>query len=42
MGFREDGGTAHRETWVGVDYIWELPGNYPVFIVVMEIYHYVE
>ena len=21
---------------------WELPGNYPVFIVVMAIYHYVE
>ena len=26
-------GTGHR---------WELPGNYPVFTVVMVIYHYVE
>ena len=26
----------------GVHHIWELPGNYPVFPVVMVIYHYVE
>ena len=24
------------------NHIWELPGNYPVFTVVMVIYHYVE
>ena len=24
------------------DHIWELPGNYPVFTVVMVVYHYVE
>ena len=23
-------------------HIWELPANYPIFIVVMVIYHYVE
>ena len=23
-------------------HIWELPGNYPVFIMVMVIYHYAE
>ena len=28
-----EGGQRHR---------WELPGNYPVFTVVMVIYHYVE
>ena len=27
---------------IGYKHIWELPGNYPVFYVVMEIYHYVE
>ena len=26
----------------GVKHRWELPGNYPVFTVVMVIYHYVE
>ena len=25
-----------------LQHIWELPGNYPVFTVVMVIYHYVE
>ena len=28
--------------WGGVGHRWELPGNYPVFTVVMVIYHYVE
>ena len=26
----------------GVQHRWELPGNYPVFAMVMVIYHYVE
>ena len=29
-------------TWVGGCLTWELPGNYPVFTMVMVIYHYVE
>ena len=34
-----------EETWAEATYIghrWELPGNYPVFTVVMVIYHYFE
>ena len=33
QGGRKDGDEGH---------IWELPGNYPFFTVVMVIYHYVE
>ena len=33
--------TMVRE-YVTVHHIWELPGNYPVFTVVIVIYHYVE
>ena len=25
-----------------LDHIWELPGKYPIFTVVMVIYHYIE
>ena len=31
-----------NDTKIMVKHQWELPGNYPVFIVVMAIYHYVD
>ena len=30
------------KSWGASGHRWELPGNYPVFTVVMVIYHYVE
>ena len=31
-----------RKSKLGRGHRWELPGNYPLFTVVMVIYHYVE
>ena len=33
---------SRRRKELPVLHIWELPGNYPVFTMVMEIYHYGE